>query len=158
MINLEQLYKQVLQESQEDFKPKGKFQWNGLTIIIENNKGDVRKGIDKNGHKWKIVMKSAYGYIENTSANDGDGLDVFVVSTQPKKFVYKITQIDPETKKFDELKIMIGCDSEEQAKKKYLENYDKPDFFGGIEAISTEKFVSHIKDYLHTKEKYEKHS
>ena len=97
----------------------------GLAITIENPKGSVRCGKDKDGNEWKRVMKNHYGYFRNTSGNgkDGDAVDVFI-GPHPDDFetVYVVDQkVDGE---FDESKVMLGFYSKEEAKDAYLSNYD----------------------------------
>ncbi|KAA6341290.1 hypothetical protein EZS27_010877, partial [termite gut metagenome] len=41
---------------------KGHISVLGFDIAIENPKGSVRSGTDKNGTKWSITMKNSYGY------------------------------------------------------------------------------------------------
>jgi len=47
----------------------------GMKISIETDKGNVRSGVDPNGHEWKTVMPRPYGYIRGTLGVDGDHLD-----------------------------------------------------------------------------------
>ena len=49
--------------------------WNGLKISIENKKGSVRRGVDKDGHQWATKMHFDYGYIRGSEGTDGDHLD-----------------------------------------------------------------------------------
>jgi len=112
--------------------------------MIENPEGSMRSGTDANGETWEITMKHHYGYIENTVGADGDELDVFVkVGTEPDwtGTVYVIHQNDPTTGEFDEHKVVMGADSEEDATAIYLSNYgDGWMGFGSIEAMDVEAF------------------
>src|ERR1700722_16723907 len=49
---------------------KGKFKLQGLTIAIENPKGSVRSGVDKNGKPWSVTMQDHYGYIVKVNKAD----------------------------------------------------------------------------------------
>ncbi len=53
---------------------------------------------------------------------------------------YIVHQVDPETKQFDEDKVMLGFDTAEAAKTAYLAQYDNPGFFGTMEVTDIEKF------------------
>ena len=44
---------------------------NGLKISIENKKGSVRRGVDKDGHQWATKMHFDYGYIRGSEGTDG---------------------------------------------------------------------------------------
>ena len=96
----------------------------GMQISIENPKGSIRRGTDKNGAKWEREMRNHYGYFTNTTGNgkDGDAVDVFI-GPHPEDFdrVYVVDQkVDGE---FDESKVLIGFYSKEEAKDAYLSNY-----------------------------------
>lgn len=54
--------------------------------------------------------------------------------------VFVIHQIDPETNKFDEDKVMLGFMSPDSAKSAYLAHYDRPDFFGSLEQFTVGEF------------------
>ena len=96
----------------------------GMPISIENPKGSIRKGKDKDGSEWQVELQNHYGYFTNTTGNgkDGDAVDVFI-GPHPDNFdkVYVVDQkIDGE---FDESKVMIGFHSKEEAKSAYYSNY-----------------------------------
>ena len=103
---------------------KAKVRWNGLRISIENPKGSVRRGVDRDGQAWESRMYSHYGYILGSKAVDGDHVDVFIGSDPNQKTVYVIDQVDPATGEYDEPKCMIGYFNENDARTGYLENYD----------------------------------
>lgn len=87
----------------------------GLNISIENEKGSVRKGIDAQGTPWEAKMPTAYGYIKGTVGKDKDHLDVYVGPHAASKHVFVVDQVDPETGRFDEHKIMLGFGTKNQA-------------------------------------------
>src|SRR5712675_2337109 len=80
----------------------------GLSISIENRKGSIRKGVDKNGKAWKVKMTWPYGYIRNSMGVDGDHVDCFIGPNENAKQVYIIHRQDPDTKKYDEDKCLLG--------------------------------------------------
>ncbi|MEC7119084.1 MAG: hypothetical protein VXW65_04155, partial [Pseudomonadota bacterium] len=116
----------------------GEFSISGLTIKIENPEGSVRSGVTADGVAWETQLQHHYGYITSTKGADGDEVDVFVKVGTPDDFngdVYVIDQIDPIDQEFDEHKVVIGADSEDEAKAVYLSNYDAG--WTGLGAITT---------------------
>ena len=114
--------------------------WNGLKISIENKKGSVRRGVDKDGHQWATKMHFDYGYIRGSEGTDGDHLG----DNMDAKKVYIVHQNDPVTHKYDEDKCMLGFDTLEDAKKAYLMQYDRPGFLGKIDTMDFDEFKEFI--------------
>ena len=98
---------------------KGHVRLHGFDISIENPKGSTRSGTDSHGKAWSVVMPAHYGYIRGTEGTDGDHLDVYIGPNQESEHVFIVDQIDIDTKKFDEHKIIFGCKTQEQAEKLY---------------------------------------
>lgn len=126
-------------KNKDGYDLQGKTNFQGLPIDIENRKGSVRKGKNEDGTEWKTKMKHPYGYVRGTKAVDGDELDVYVGPKKdaPKAFV--VHQKDPETKKYDEDKVMLGFKTKAEARRAYLAHYDKPGFLGTISAVAMGK-------------------
>lgn len=103
---------------------KGHVKIDGFDITIENPKGGVRSGTDKNGKKWSITMNNDYGYIRGTEAVDGDHIDVFLSDNPAEGNVFVVDQSN-EDGSFDESKVMYGFSSLEEARAAYLSNYEK---------------------------------
>ena len=103
---------------------KGHVRVDGFDITIEQPKGSVRSGVDKDGNRWETEMRNTYGYIRGTKGVDGDHIDVFLSDDPATGNVYVIDQIDPKTGDFDEHKVMYGFASEEEARAAYLSNYE----------------------------------
>lgn len=101
---------------------KGKVEFKGLNIKVENPKGSIRWGFDGTGKKWINKMKNHYGYITGTEGSDLDPVDVFLGDKLNASRAFVINQIN-EDGTFDEHKIMLGFDNIEDAKKAYLSNY-----------------------------------
>ena len=101
----------------------GRVRIHGLDIAIENPKGSYRLGKDKNGKSWKCLMHNDYGYFSHTLGKDGDAVDVFIGNNLDSKSIFAIDQ--KIGSKFDETKVMLGFNSEEEAKNAYLSNYEK---------------------------------
>ncbi|MFM4777044.1 LPD38 domain-containing protein [Aeromonas veronii] len=124
---------------------KGHLRLHGLSITLENPKGSIRSGADKDGKAWQITMAHDYGYIKRTEGADGDHVDVFIGDQHASDMVYVVDQVDPKTGQFDEHKAMIGFADEQSAREGYLANYE-PGWqgLGAIKAMPVEEF----KDWL----------
>jgi len=99
---------------------KGKYSWQGLTIVIENPKGSIRSG-----DGWEIEMQHDYGYFSRSEGKDGDQVDVFLGPDRHSELVFVVNQVDPGSGKFDEHKVVLGTTTEAQARKVYLANYER---------------------------------
>lgn len=135
--------------NREEFPFVGQMIVHGVHILIENKKGDVREGTDKNGHKWRNEMGAHYGEIANTVAKDGDAVDVYVLDHPDKAtHVYIVHQnhVHGPKKGHDEDKLIVGACSEKEAKDFYNKQYDHPGFFGGIDEITVERFQEMFRD------------
>lgn len=106
----------------------------GYTVTIENPAGSIRSGTDKNGRKWSIEMKNPYGYVNGVKGKDKDQLDCFIGDNPYSDDVFIIDQIDPDTGNFDEHKIVLGANSEQEATDIYYANYQPG--WRGLGAIS----------------------
>ncbi len=134
-----------------EHKLQGHAQFQGLQIAIENQKGSVRKGVDKNGKPWRTVMKMPYGYFVGTKGADGDGVDVFVGDKKDAPHAYVAHQKKHDGT-YDEDKVLVGVESAEEAKKKYLSNYNTDKFLGPIKEVPMER----LKKLLTSGKKLEK--
>jgi inorganic pyrophosphatase len=104
---------------------KGRVSWKGLVISIETPKGAYRRGVGKDGKPWSRKLRDYYGYFLNSEAKDGDHVDVFICDDHlDSELVFVVNQIDPDTDRYDEPKVIIGTTSEEAARKVYLRNYE----------------------------------
>lgn len=121
----------------------------GLTIVVENPAGSVRRGIDNEGTPWQTQMTYDYGELKGTLGVDGDPIDVFVNQRGPRKWVYIVYTTTKDGSGFDEQKCFLGFEDTMDAKNAFFKNYDLPDqFFGRIEAIP---FADFKKKVLATK-------
>jgi len=127
---------------------EGRAKVQGMDISIENKKGSTRSGTDKDGHEWSVTMNFDYGYIRGTVGVDKDHLDCYLGDNPESEIVYIVNQNDPVTGKFDEQKVMLGFNSEAEAKEAYLKQYDRPGFFGDIIKMDIDTF----KDLAFNKE------
>lgn len=123
---------------------KGHIKIDGYDVTIENPKGSVRSGVDRNGQEWSVTMNNTYGYIRGTEGVDGDHIDVFLSDDPTQGDVYVIDQVN-EDGSFDEHKVMYGFKSALAAKRAYLANYS-PGWkgLGTITKVSKEEFKKWI--------------
>ena len=131
---------------------KGHVRIDGYDITIEQPKGNVRRGTDKNGRAWEQEMHNTYGYIRGTEGVDGDHIDVFLSDDPTQGNVYVVDQVN-EDGTFDEHKVMYGFPDMESARQAYLSNYeDGWRGLGTITPVSKEEFKKWI-DSSHRKTK-----
>ena len=126
----------------------GKARLLGMDVSIENPKGSIRKGQNAQGKTWETEMVAHYGYLKGTEAIDGDHVDVFLSDRAEDETlpIHVVDQIDPETGKYDEPKVMIGYENEAEASEAYLANYDKNwKGLGAITAMDPEKFKEWVQ-------------
>lgn len=126
--------------------PKRTVRWNGLSIRIENEAGSVRCGTKPDGTPWETRMLYPYGYISGTEGVDGDEVDVFLGPNLDSQAVYVVHQRKVgDWSKYDEDKVMVGFDSEEDARLAFLRNYDDERFLGPITAMPVVAFVTKVR-------------
>ena len=126
------------------YKLQGRTRLYGMDISIENKKGSYRSGVDKDGHKWKVLMHYDYGYIRGTVGTDSDHLDTYVGPDKNATKVYVIHQNDPVTHKYDEDKCMLCFSSAADAKAAYMKQYDRPGFYGSMTTMTIDQFKSFV--------------
>lgn len=125
---------------------KGHIRFQGLEIAIENPKGSERRGTDPNGKEWAHTMSDHYGYIKKTTGADNEQIDTYVGINPESDKVFIVDQIDQETGNFDEHKVMLGFDSQEDATKAYQSNFDKGWKVGHIRSMTMEQFKDWLKN------------
>lgn len=133
----------------ETFKLQGHTTHQGLGIAIENRKGSVRSGVDKDGKPWRTEMRHPYGYIEGSKGADGEEVDAYVGPKKDASHAYVVHQNKEDGRTYDEDKVMLGFPTEEHARKAYLKHYNDPKFLGPIHAVPMER----LKELLASKEK-----
>lgn len=118
----------------------------GMPIAVETDRGQERHWYDKDsGERGTTKMRYPYGYFMGTKASgisgDGMALDVYVGPEEKADEVYVVRQMKkPDFKEFDELKVMVGFESEKQARVAYLAHYNNERFLGSIEKYSLPEF------------------
>lgn len=119
----------------------------GFKITIENAKGSKRYWKDEKGNTGYNLMHNHYGYFSNSLGHDGDHIDVFLGDNQDSAKVYVVDQNMKDGKTFDESKVMLGFDSEKEAKEAYLSNFTKDwKGFRSITGVSKEFFKKWLYD------------
>jgi hypothetical protein len=126
-------------QEKRSYRLQGHTEYQGLPIAIENRRGSVRKGKDRDGNEWRTKMKHPYGYLKGTKGADGEGVDVYVGPDKDAPNAFVVHQRDKETKKYDEDKVMLGFRSKREAKEAFLAHYDDPAFLGPIAKVSMER-------------------
>lgn len=126
---------------------KGHVSLQGLDIAIENPRGSTRSGVGRDGTQWETTMQHHYGYIKGTVGNDKDHVDTFIGQNPESQRAFVIDQVDPDTGKFDEHKVVLGAESLEQAREIYQSNYAKDwNGLGAITELPMPAFKSWVKD------------
>lgn len=132
---------------------RGHLRFQGLRVAVENKKGDVRSGKDKDGKPWRTVMKHPYGYLEAPAkGKDGESIDVYVGPKKNAPDAFVVHQHKDNGKGHDEDKVMLGFGSEDEARKAYLAHYDDPKFLGPISTVPVDK----LKEMVERKERITK--
>ena len=131
----------------------GHLSLDGYNITIENPKGSVRRGTDSNGNEWENTLNNDYGYIRGTEGVDGDHIDVYLSDNPTEGNVFVIDQVNPETREFDEHKVMYGFNSMDEAREAYLANFSEGwNGLGTITEVTKDEFRKWI-DSSHRKTK-----
>jgi inorganic pyrophosphatase len=87
--------------------------WQSMTELIAANKIilDRPKGAAHPRYP-ELIYPLDYGYLENTSAGDGDGIDVWIGSL-PKKMLTGILCTFDKLKRDAEIKLLVACSPED---------------------------------------------
>ena len=93
-------------------------------IVIDRPKGSHHPRFPE------IVYQIDYGYLDATTSNDGEGLDVWLGTADEKHLTAVICTVDLD-KRDAEMKLMVGCTDSEM---KYIEDFYNtwPDMGGYI--------------------------
>lgn len=105
---------------------KGRVKVGPFDVVIEQPRGSVRSGVDANGKAWETTMQNTYGYFGGTKGVDGDAIDVFLgndLDGWDGITVFVVDQYNPDGS-FDEHKVMLGFNSQEEAEAAYFANYE----------------------------------
>ncbi|MDX2165731.1 MAG: JAB domain-containing protein [Deltaproteobacteria bacterium] len=124
----------------------GHLQVQGLRIAIENPAGSVRSGVTAEGKIWRTVLQHHYGRLKGTEGADGDQVDVFIGPHPDSELVFVIDQVLGS--KFDEHKVIVGAQSEAEAREIYLANYQRGwQGLGAITALPMAEFKQWLEHH-----------
>ena len=133
-----------------EHKLQGRINFQGLDIAVENREGSVRSGKKPDGGEWHTRMLAPYGYIDAPSkGKDGESIDCYVGPKKDAPSAFVVHQHKPDGTGFDEDKVMLGTNSEQEAKKLYLKHYDSPKFLGPISEVPVEKLKELVASGKH---------
>ena len=90
----------------------GHIDFKGFKISIETPKGGIRRGKD-----WEVVSPATYGYFRGVKARakDKEHVDVYVGDNVQSDRAFVVDQYDLATGRYDEPKVIVGVDSQEDA-------------------------------------------
>lgn len=125
---------------------KGHIKVAGLDISIENPRGSTRSGKDPDGVEWSHEMSDHYGYINRTKGADNEHIDTYIGNNPDSNQVFIVDQVDQESGNFDEHKVMLGFDSQEDAITAYKSNFDKGWKVGPIRNMDMDQFKDWLKN------------
>lgn len=125
---------------------KGHIKVHGLDIAVENPRGSERRGADPDGKEWAHTMSDHYGYIKKTTGADNEHIDTYIGRNPESEQIFVVDQIDQKTGGFDEHKVMMGFNSQEDAIKAYSSNFDEGWKVGPVRAMNKDEFKSWLKD------------
>ncbi len=88
--------------------------WQHLQTLVNESKIIIDRPKGTNHPKYPdLIYEVDYGYLENTSSMDGQGIDVFVGTDSGQKVNGIAVTVDLN-KKDSEIKILIGCTNNEK--------------------------------------------
>ncbi len=127
----------------------------GIPIVVEWPKGSTRTGTDREGKPWERKMMCSYGCIPDTVAvGDGEDLDVYIGEDRNAPEAYAIEQLQDDGS-LDEIKMMLGFRSLEEARSMYLQHYPKgwEDHVGDIFSIPVSRLRGMVAEHQSEKAK-----
>ena len=83
--------------------------WDQMQQLIMTNKIIIDRPKDTPHPRYSdMIYPLDYGYVENTSANDGDGIDIWMGNLKQKELTGILCTFDT-VKRDAEIKLLIGC-------------------------------------------------
>ena len=122
---------------------KGHVNIQGLDVTIENPMGSERSGTGPDGSRWSVTMPAHYGYVKRSEGADGDHVDVYVGPNPDSTSVWVVDQVNPDTREFDEHKVILGANSQQEAETLYVNGFSDGrgrDRMGGVSQVSMDWF------------------
>lgn len=105
----------------------GTIDFQGLTILVETQRGGTRSGTDADGKPWSVTMPAHYGEFAATEGTDGDPVDAFVGPNGHAPFAYVIHLRDPATGEHDEDKVFVGFGTADDVRACFGAAYNRRD-------------------------------
>ena len=94
-------------------KLQDKAYWEEMSHLAKNSSIVIDRPKNSIHPKWAdLIYPLDYGYLENTSAADGDGIDVWVGSLQNRTLTGILCTFDIN-KRDAEIKLLTGCTQED---------------------------------------------
>lgn len=128
---------------------KGHQNWRGLGLTFETAEGETRTGKGPDGKEWSVKMPAHYGYLKRTEGADGENLDFYMGPNTDSDSVFVVDQVDAETGRFDEHKIIFGADNQLQAAELYAAGFSDgkgPQRMGAITQLTMEQFKNALRN------------
>jgi phage-related protein (TIGR01555 family) len=115
--------------------------YHGLDVVIETPKGQRRQG-----KEWRWTIPADYGYIAETKGADGDEIDCYVGPNPESPMVYVVDQSKLYSDRFDEHKVMLGYQTEDEARSAYLAGHTNGrEIFRGITPMTMDEFKAWLE-------------
>ncbi len=150
------MFQYVITLEKAFYKLHNRITFQDLKISIENRKGSIRSGVDKDGHKWRSKMHCDYGYIRMNKkirrmGADKENLDVFVGDNHDSNNVFIIHLNRADNGKFDEDKVFLGFNSRKEVMAMFNKCYDKigQKLYGGMITMNMEAFKRRLGVQTH---------
>jgi len=87
--------------------------WQEMTRLATSDKTTIDRPKDKPHPQYpEMIYPLDYGYVENTSSSDGDGIDVWIDSSNTKTLTGILCTFDI-FKRDAEIKLLIGCNEKD---------------------------------------------
>ena len=87
--------------------------WNEFIQLIKNNKIIIDRPKGKPHPRYPdMIYPFDYGFLENTSAGDGDGIDVWMGTMKQMELTGILCTFDT-FKRDAEIKVLIGCSQDD---------------------------------------------
>lgn len=86
--------------------------WKLIDELVANHKTIIDRPKGSKHPKWDWTYQCDYGYLDGTSSNDGEGIDVWIGSSQ-KPCANAIICIVDTIGNDSEIKILLGCSNSE---------------------------------------------
>ena len=128
------------------FPYQGTADFQGLKIRIENPAGSVRRGTSPDGTPWETRMRVHYGEFVASEGSDGDPVDVFVGPAKFAPFAYVVHTQAPDTRRYDEDKVMLGFDTRADALAVFRAHYTGRGFVQAVRRLTIGKLRAWLSD------------